>query len=99
MHLKVYRSRHWLGRKGGGLLRSFVLSMAVDELFLISTVPILYVLALPPRWYTAWLLDRTRLIARQVAFFNSTRIKIKLRHLTRGVKLEIVIAARLNGVS
>ncbi|OXB79044.1 UNVERIFIED_CONTAM: hypothetical protein H355_005920 [Colinus virginianus] len=43
----------------------------------------------------ALLLDRARLNARQVAFFNSTRIKIKLRHLTCGIKLEIVIDAKL----
>lgn len=87
MHLQVYSSRLWLSRKGGGLLISSVLSMAVDEPFLISVVSISYVLALPPGWCTALLLDRTRLIARQVAFFNSTRIKIKLGRLTCDVKL------------
>lgn len=38
--------------------------------------------------------ERARLNARQVAFFNSARIKIKLRPLTCGVKLEIAIAAK-----
>jgi len=56
--------------------------MAVDERFLISIVSISYMLAQPPAWCAALLPDRTRLIARQVAFFNSIRIKIKLRHLT-----------------
>lgn len=77
---------------------SSVSSMAVDEPLLISLVSVSYVLVLPPGWYTALLLDRTRLIARQVAFFNSTRIKIKLRRLTWDVKLEIVIAASLSGI-
>lgn len=44
-------------------------------------------------------LDRTRLIAGHGAFFNSTRIMIKLRRLTCDAKLEIVIAVKLNGVS
>lgn len=72
--------------------------MAVDEPFLISR-SIHLMLALPSGWYTALLLNRTRLIATQVAFFNSTRIKIKLIHLTCDVKLEIVRAAKLNGIS
>lgn len=55
-------------------------------------------LALPPGWYTALLLDRTRLIATQVAFFNSTGIKIKLIRLTCDIKLETVRAAKLNEV-
>lgn len=36
-------------------------------------------------------------IARQAAFFSCTGIKIKLRHLTCDVKLEIVIAAKGSG--
>lgn len=78
---------------------SSVLSIAMGEPFLISIGSISCVLALAPAWYTALLLDRTKLIARQVAFFNSTRIKIKLRRLTCDVKLEAVIAAKLNGIS
>lgn len=72
--------------------------MAVDEPFLIS-ISIHLMLALSPGWYTALLLNRTRLIATQVAFFNSTRIKIKLIRLTCDVKLEIVRAAKLSGIS
>lgn len=59
-----------------------------------------------PSWFIAdfssaqlclLLWDRPGLIARQAAFFSSTRIKIKLRHLTCDVKLGIVIAVKASG--
>lgn len=71
----------------------------MDGPFLIAIVSISLLLALPPGRCAALLLDRTGLIARQVAFFNSTGIKIKLRHFTCDVKLETVIAAKLDGMS
>lgn len=73
--------------------------LSVDEPFLIAIVAISYLLALPPGCCAALVLDRTRLIARQVAFFNSTGIKIKLRRFTCDVKLETVIAAKLDRMS